>query len=307
MTSRFVTTLDGSITAQKADLGELYHNRQGAYGEALLNYALPTMELLSLDQTDNLVLLDICFGMGYNTLVLLEQLLKLDKSINLTVTAVDNDPDFVAQTLPLVLEQPHFACFDQSVQNGIIAAFKSKNWQCFSAGKVNIKARLLDSDLRQALVEDLGGSESGLIYHDPFAPQKVPRLWTTEVFGAYKDMLQLAPSALFTYASASAVRGAMLDNGFSVYQTAKFGGKNGGTLATTRPLAQSWLDAKTNNCISNLAQNDQERLKTSSRVPYRDSHGTSVQAMRTAREVEQKQFLADRQDLLDNASSEQVF
>jgi hypothetical protein len=115
----FVTTQDGSITAQKADLGELYHNRQGAYGEALLNYALPTIELLSQDQAD-LVLLDICFGMGYNTLVLVEQLLKLDRSINLTVTALDNDPEFVAQSLPLVLDQPHFACFDQGMQNKII-------------------------------------------------------------------------------------------------------------------------------------------------------------------------------------------
>jgi hypothetical protein len=146
----FVTTQDGSITAQKADLGELYHNRQGAYGEALLNYALPTIELLSQDQAD-LVLLDICFGMGYNTLVLVKQLLKLDRSINLTVTALDNDPEFVAQSLPLVLDQPHFACFDQGMQNKIIGSFKSKDWQCFSAGKVNIKARLLDNDLRQAL------------------------------------------------------------------------------------------------------------------------------------------------------------
>lgn len=290
----FVTTQDGSITAQKADLGELYHNRQGAYGEALLNYALPTIELLSQDQAD-LVLLDICFGMGYNTLVLVEQLLKLDRSINLTVTALDNDPEFVAQSLPLVLAQPHFACFDQGMQNKIIGSFKSKDWQCFSAGKVNVKARLLDNDLRQALQEDLSDSKVGLIYHDPFAPQKVPRLWTSEVFGAYKQMLTLAPSALFTYSCASAVRGAMLDNGFSVYQTAKLGGKNGGTLATARPLNQSWLDSRQYDFIANLPQSEQERLQTSSRVPYRDAHGTAAEAMRQAREAEQKQFLADRQ------------
>lgn len=293
--TNFVTTHDGSITAQKPDLGELYHNRQGAYSEALLNYALPTIELLSQDQTDHLVLLDICFGMGYNTLVLIEKLLKFDRSINLTVTAVDNDPDFVSQSLPLVLDQQHFACFDQSMQNWIMGAFTSKDWQCFGAGKINIKARLLDSDLRQALQEDLSGSKAGLIYHDPFAPQKVPRLWTSEVFAAYKTLLELAPAALFTYSSASAVRGAMLDNGFSVYQTTKLGGKNGGTLATARPLKQAWLDSRQNNYITNLTQIDQERLQTSSRVPYRDAHGTSAEAMRQARETEQKQFLAGRQ------------
>jgi tRNA U34 5-methylaminomethyl-2-thiouridine-forming methyltransferase MnmC len=157
-----------------------------------------------------------------------------------------------------------------------LAAFKSKDWQCFSAGKVNIKARLLDNDLRQALQKDLCASKAGLIYHDPFAPQKVPILWTTEVFGAYKQILKLAPAALFTYASASAVRGAMLDNGFSVYQTAKLGGKSGGTLATARPLAQSWLEEQAERVTSPICLNSEhERLQTSSRVPYRDAHGTS--------------------------------
>lgn len=295
MNSRFVTTQDGSITAQKAELGELYHNRQGAYAEALLNYALPTLELYSQDQNTDLVLLDICFGMGYNTLVLLDELLKLDKPVNLTVTAVDNDPYFVTQSLPLVLDQSHFACFDQGTKQAIITAFSGNDWHCFKAGKVNVKARLLDSDLRLALQKDLCASKAGLIYHDPFAPQKVPILWTTEVFGAYKQILKLAPAALFTYASASAVRGAMLDNGFSLYQTAKLGGKSGGTLATVRPLAQSWLEERQNSYIANLPQHEHERLQTSSRVPYRDAHGTIAEEMRQAREAEQKQLLAERQ------------
>lgn len=306
MSNRFVATQDGSISATQEDLGELYHNRQGAYTEALVNYARPTLELLGQNPLEELVMLDICFGLGYNTLVLLELLYKLDKDLRLTVTAVDNDPLFVAEALPLVLEQTQFDSFDRTVKDHLCTAFGGQNWHNFEVGKISVRARLLAKDLRQTLSEDLKDCQVGLIYHDPFAPQKVPVLWTSEVFGHYKELLQLAPGALFTYASAGAVRGAMLENGFSIYQTAKLGGKNGGTLATTRPLTGSQLDSAQESSIALLPQSEQIRLQKSSRVPYRDAHGTTPGEMRQAREAEQKLMLAKAIDL-DNSGSEQVF
>lgn len=322
MSNRFVATQDGSISATQADLGELYHNRQGAYTEALVNYASPTIELLGQDLLGQdllghdslghdlpgqdlpqaLVMLDICFGLGYNTLVLLELLSKLDKDLRLTVTAVDNDPDFVAEALPLVLEQTQFRCFDKAVKHNLLIAFRDQHWHKFFVGKVEVRARLLAKDLRLTLSEDLKDSKVGLIYHDPFAPQKVPVLWTSEVFGHYKAMLQLAPGALFTYASAGAVRGAMLENQFCIYQTAKLGGKNGGTLATTKPLTQAQLDRAQPGSIALLPQSEQIRLQKSSRVPFRDIHGTTPEQMRKAREAEQRLMLEKSKNLNDSGS-----
>lgn len=64
---KIVTTKDGSQTLYSSEFDECYHStNDGALNETLHKHIIPAFSLVS--QKDKLVILDICFGLGYNTL-----------------------------------------------------------------------------------------------------------------------------------------------------------------------------------------------------------------------------------------------
>ncbi|MEM0950928.1 MAG: MnmC family methyltransferase [Cyanobacteria bacterium P01_H01_bin.74] len=70
----FVQTRDGSLTIKDDETGEYFHNKAGAYTEALTHYASPLVKKLSLhiprvldQRLTEVVIIDACYGLGYNT------------------------------------------------------------------------------------------------------------------------------------------------------------------------------------------------------------------------------------------------
>ncbi len=274
-------------------LQELYHNRQGAYTEALMNYAAPTLALLALPsaKVSSFRLLDSCFGLGYNSLTCFDSLLSLRKEgraagiKGFSINALDIDYKLCEASLPLVLKQP---CFEQ------IASLKWLTSQSFQPGikfdhrydALHFQSTFIECDLRQYLKNDPEDAFD-VIYHDPFSPRKVTELWTLEVFAAYKQRLRPNGSIL-TYSAAPAIRGALRQLGFHVYRTAAVGGKSGGTLACLQDL-QAYLPGLLD-VIMPLSEEEERRLRTTSGLPYRDPElSLTGEAIRIARLKEQGQ------------------
>src|SRR6516162_6353208 len=97
-----VRTEDGSLSRFDEETGELYHNRAGAYTEALRNYYEPSDAKERLQRAGELRLLYACFGLGYNTFVLLAQLINDGCQGNVVVHAVETDSQILS-AIPQVL------------------------------------------------------------------------------------------------------------------------------------------------------------------------------------------------------------
>ncbi len=237
------TTDDGSLSCVDSETGELCHNRAGAYTEALKNYTEPSGLIDRIRELGTARVLDACYGLGYNTWVLIDQVLKeAQKPFTLEVVAIEANPETLS-FLPQVLALPTFGalknkiaplehnidyrtlwCFDDT--KGMPDSERTMTIEI--AGGSRIEIRLILEDLRKAIL--LLEPAFDAIFHDPFSPQKMPELWTFDLFKAYRKLL--SPSGLLlTYSAAAAVRGGLVEAGFHLAKTPALGAKGGGTLA----------------------------------------------------------------------------
>jgi hypothetical protein len=74
-------TADGSFTLFSEDFGEWFHSREGAYTEAYTTYVEAT-DLTKLAQPESLTLLDVCYGLGYNTAAALATVQQVNPQCN---------------------------------------------------------------------------------------------------------------------------------------------------------------------------------------------------------------------------------
>ncbi len=285
------TTSDGSFSLHESKLDELYHNRAGAFTEAMVTYVEPACQYFKekMAAGHSLSVLDSCFGLGYNSLALANYIQKNQKNqkIGLDIDCIEIDGS-VLELLPQVVDQPCLSEIAQAFKNSAV------NLADFNGGTIaadSVRFQIFICDLRlfvQKAQRKMGGYD--LIFHDPFSPKKVPELWTVDLFRHYHRLLADG-GVIFTYSSAPAVRGALLELGFKVFRTTALGGKVGGTMAIRAEC--DTVTIAPGDCILTLSADELKRLTTSSRVPYRDENlGAGKEQILVRREAEQKIFLS---------------
>lgn len=91
-----IKTNDETISLYNLDCKDVYHSKIGAYTEALHKYVVPS-EILNVAKENNAVrILDVCFGLGYNSKVAVNEILKINPDANILITAVEIDPIVLA-------------------------------------------------------------------------------------------------------------------------------------------------------------------------------------------------------------------
>ncbi len=283
-------TDDGSLTLKDEETGELYHNRAGAYTEALVNFVEPLNLLPLASQRRQLAFLDVCFGLGYNTFTLLNELANLDpETDSIKVVAIEK---FQKPLLYIsrVLADRRFQRLMKQISSQAPGLLQG-NFGIYTftlpckSRSVRVHFDLLQGDLRQvvpSMVPKYGKVFDG-IFHDPFSPRRVPELWTIDLFECYRKLLFEPTGTVVTYSAASAVRSAFQKCGMCVFRTTAVGEKNGGTLVV--------LPSNAANETNRLPLLDEESQKLLGRagVPYRDSNFCkSSKEIEQAREAEQK-------------------
>ena len=86
-----LTTKDGSLSLYSLNYEEGFHDKEGALKESINKYLLPS-QLDQFSNTEKIVVLDVCMGMGYNSGCILEELLKLDQKIEWHGLEIDQRP-----------------------------------------------------------------------------------------------------------------------------------------------------------------------------------------------------------------------
>jgi len=200
-----VLTSDGSYTCRSAKFDECYHStRDGALKESLHKHVIPAFSLVP--EMEEYRILDICFGLGYNTWTTIFYLRHKGIKRRLKIYSPEMDRDLVAS----------LADFEYPEEFGFLADII----RCISTeGRYEsdtLCIELLFGDARETIGEI--GERVDIVYQDPFSPAKNPLLWTREYF-AQIAALSTKETVLTTYSSATPVRMGLYENGFNIYET----------------------------------------------------------------------------------------
>jgi hypothetical protein len=122
------------------------------------------------------------------------------------------------------------------------------------------------------------------VWHDPFSPNKMPELWTTDIFKIYRAMMP-EHGRVCTYSVSVTTRGGLLEAGFNIYGSTPVGDKSGGTVACLEQFERP------PDGLTLLSESELARLKSKSGVPFRDpTFDSSRSDVRKCRDIEQKDY-----------------
>lgn len=218
---------DGSYTAYSTEFEEHYHStKDGALHESLSKHVNPALK--HVQDRDEITILDICFGLGFNTLATLYALKESNKKINIY------SPEFDKELVASLKDFSYPKEFDDFKE--IIASISKEGK--YESDNINITVYL--GDAREYVRNT--GIKFDIVYQDAFSPKNNPLLWTSEYF---KDIAALMKddAILTTYSTALSTRIALYENGLKVYLHEGEGFRNA-TLASKSDLEYEKVDVE---------------------------------------------------------------
>ena len=95
MTLNFIPTLtqDGSIGLFNPEVNDIYHSSYGAYNEAFEKFILPSGLQDFVKTNSSVRILDICYGMGYNTKAAVKTCLESNPECSVSIDCLELDSD----------------------------------------------------------------------------------------------------------------------------------------------------------------------------------------------------------------------
>jgi len=194
---------DGSYTLFSHAFNEPYHStKDGALHESLQKYVKPSFSLKSDKNT--LTILDICFGLGYNTFATLYYIKKHDLNTKIHILSPEFDEDLV-RSLDTFDFPPEF----HNIKPIIKAISRDL---CYEDAQFKIEILLGDARENIPKIKE----KIDIVYQDAFSPVHNPLLWTKEWFSDIR-MLCYDDAILTTYSTAAAIRLGLYENGFYVF------------------------------------------------------------------------------------------
>jgi tRNA U34 5-methylaminomethyl-2-thiouridine-forming methyltransferase MnmC len=247
------STADGSFTFFSQEFEESYHSHFGARQESFQKFVVPT-QLEKSAKKPSVRILDICYGLGYNTAAALSTIWRTNPSCRIEVVGLELNP-----TVPrAALSHNLYADWDFEYID-ILTALANTNY----VQNDYLKAFLLIGDARTTIKELLKSDfQADAIFLDPFSPPQCPQLWTIEFISFVSKCLH-SEGLLATYSCSAAVRTALLTSGLIIASTPPVGRKTPGTVAG-KPTSKQLLSQFP------LSLAELEHLHTRAAIPYRD-------------------------------------
>ena len=262
-------TEDGSFTFFSSEFGEAFHSRSGAKQEAEEKFIQPCNLAQQARVTNCLRLLDICYGLSYNTAAALATIWSVNPQCRVEWIGLESNltvpRQAVARGLLAGWQQPIPQLLTQLADTGLVRS-------------PQLQAKLLIGDARKTIQQVRSWSfQADAIFLDPFSPPKCPQLWSVEFLGLVAKCLQ-PTGRLATYSCAASVRTALRLAGLEFGSTIGVGRRSPGTVAS-----------RETEYFPPLSQQELEHLHTRAAIPYRDPQlKDSAELICQRREVEQQ-------------------
>ena len=197
---------DGTNTLYSKEFDEPYHStKDGALHESLEKYVKPSLALKK--EKEQLTILDICFGLGYNTFATLYYIKKQKLSTKVHILSPEFDEGLM-RSLDTFDYPPEF----ENIKHIIKAISQDLYYE-----DEQFKIKILLGDARKAIRGLTPLKEKiDIVYQDAFSPAHNPLLWTTEYF---KDVRAICKenAILTTYSTAAAIRLGLYENDFLIF------------------------------------------------------------------------------------------
>ena len=253
-----ILTRDGSYSLRSVFFQENFHSLLGALKETKIKFIDPSD--LQRFKGKSLNVLDICFGLGYNSAFLLNELIKQKTYLNWYALEIDKKP------LEYVLRNKSFHKLWAPKVKKIFESLKRKD----SFEDQLLKCRIFWGDAREKINMIPAVKKFDLIYLDGFSPQKCPQVWTIEFLS--KVTQKLNPHGyLITYSSSAAVRKTLRNLGLEIFTIKP--PLNSRTFWSQGTVAIAKCDKnkfKPNFNFEKLSVMEEEHLLTKASIPYRD-------------------------------------
>lgn len=207
---KIVKSQDGSNTMYSAQYNQHYHSiKDGAINESLNKHVIPAFE--HHKDTDELHILDICFGLGYNTFSTIYYAKKegLNKKLKFYTPELDGE-------LIKSLENFEYPKEFEELRDIIDEVVKTHKYvDEFIEIELFIGDALSYVKTLSNITEETGGFD--IVYQDAFSSEVNRELWTRAYF---EDIYKLLndDGVVTTYSIATPVRLSMYEAGFFIYE-----------------------------------------------------------------------------------------
>ena len=254
----FVLTDDGSYSIKSKEINhkvETLHTSTGAISESFEKFIKP----MKFNYDENIAILDICAGLGYNSSAAIADFITNSSNSNLTIDMVEISHATLACGLLVPSPVKEHDITKKAIERELLA----QNYAGLNLEKTeipeNIDINVYIEDARQT-VQRLKDNTYNAIFLDPFSQNMAPELFSLEFFKEFRRVIK-DDGIVATYTSSAPVRDAFIEAGFYIGRGPIFGRKQGGTLASPNPLMLE----------TSLPKNDEIRIALSDvGIPFRD-------------------------------------
>ncbi len=200
---KYKQTSDGSYTLYSPKYNQCFHNvNDGALNEAYLKYVIPTFNLYK--SYNQLNILDICFGIGYNTFATIVYILQNNIKTKVNFYSAELDEELINSLKNF--DYPKEFDIIKNIINEV-----SSNYY-YQDNQFTISLSITDA---RKYIPTL--SNIDVVYQDPFSSDVNYELWTKEYFADIVSILS-NKAVILTYSIATPVRLSMWENNLYIYQ-----------------------------------------------------------------------------------------
>ena len=271
---RTIITADGTPTLYSYEFEQAFHHLSGALLETHQKFIEPA-ELTYFHQTQlsTLRFLDVCMGLGYETMATHQLTAKLGlrcQSVGLDISA--------APLRHAVSHHEYCALWAPELVRWAQALLDNGTWQDPMAGDGKVIWQDARDTTTQFVMEQ---HKFHLISLDAFSAQVCPELWSFDFLAQLVQLLEPG-GRLITYSRSAAVRQALRDLGCQLYSTSlphhptsTTASWSSGTVAIAHTKTPLWQSPASGLSLpmapyKPLSLMEEEHLQTKSSIPYRD-------------------------------------
>ena len=255
----FVKTDDGSYSIKSKEINhkvETLHTSTGAISESFEKFIKP----LKLNYDEDIAILDICAGLGYNSSAAIDDFMKnSDGSTNLHIDMLEISKPTLAAGLMVPSPIEAHDITKKAIEQSLIDCDYASLHLEETVIPRNIDLKIHIDDARQ-VIQKLPDKTYDAIFLDPFSQNMSPELVSVEFFREFRRVIK-DDGIVCTYTSSAPVRMGFIEADFYVSLGPIFGRFQGGTLASPSPK----------NLTKSLPKNDEIKMALSDvGIPFRD-------------------------------------
>jgi len=224
----YIKTNDGSNTLYSTKYSQNFHSlNDGAVNESLSKYVIPSLDIFKEYKTLNI--LDICFGIGYNTFSTILYVLQNNLKTKINFYSVELDLELIES-----LKDFEYPEKFNKIKNIITSISNNKSYK---DEQFYIEVKI---DNARNYIKNLKNID--IVYQDAFSLDVNKELWTKEYF--YDICNSLSKNAIITtYSIATPIRLSMWENGLEIFEY-KYEKKRRATLATNFSITNNSFELK---------------------------------------------------------------